>query len=427
MLLVLTFVIVKASTLYLLNIGTAWQELGNNKLRTFLSLLGVSIGVFCIVGVYTMVDSLKRNIQNSLDTLGNDVLYINKFAWMPEEGEKEYPFWKYKSRPNAKLAEVNFLQQNIPAIGYAAILHNDYQTAQFNGNELGVNISAVNYDYVHLQNLEFTQGRYFSVAEMQSNSYGIIIGKNIAEKFFPNLQPIGKTIKLYNRFFTVIGVLKKRGQEIGGGNLDDGAIVSYHCLKSFQNIEDDSQEMQDNTLMLKPRGKYPVMDLKYEVKGALRALRKIAPGKEDNFSFNLLSNIQMQVESIFAIVNGVGFCIGILSLLVGAFGIANIMFVIVKERTPQIGLKKAIGAKSASILIEFLIEAILLCLLGGLIGIGLVSLLAALVNKFADFPVSLRANNFIVGIVISLLVGVLSGLLPARQASRLNPVAAIRS
>ena len=186
-------------------------------------------------------------------------------------------------------------------------------------------------------------------------------------------------------------------------------------------------EFQDNTILLKPIKGYPVKDMKYEVKGALRAIRRISPGKGDTFSFNLLSNIQGQVESIFGMVNVAGFCIGLLSLLVGAFGIANIMFVIVKERTSQIGLKKAIGAKRNVILIEFLVEAVMLCIVGGLIGIGMVMLLAWIANSFSEFPVGLSLNNFLLGVGISVVVGILSGLIPAQQASKLNPVEAIRS
>jgi putative ABC transport system permease protein len=417
----------KQLSIYLLNATTAWQELRNNKLRTVLSLLGISIGIFCIVGVYTLVDSLQNNIQKSLSSLGNDVLYINKFAWMPEEGEKEYPFWKYKSRPQAKQKELKWLKQTIPTISYGTMLYNENTTSSFNGNMVNISINAVSYDFIHIQNLDLAQGRYFSVGEMAGTISNAVIGAGIKKSLFNNIDPIGKTIKIFDRSFLIIGVLKKRGQDATGMNLDDGAIVSYNYINSFKNIEDDKLEFQDNTIMIRPKKGYPVKDVKYEIKGAMRAFRKIAPNAEDTFSFNLLSTVQNQVESIFQIVNLAGFCIGLLSLLVGAFGIANIMFVIVKERTSQIGLKKAVGAKRNSILIEFLIEAILLCIAGGLIGIGLVMLLALLANSFSDFPISLSINNFLLGVGISVLVGIISGLVPAQQASKLNPVVAIRS
>jgi putative ABC transport system permease protein len=420
-------IVFKQLTIYILSASTAWQELRNNKLRTTLSLLGISIGIFCIVGVYTMVDSLKRNIQDSLSSLGNDVLYVNKFAWMPEEGEKEYPFWKYKSRPQAKQQELKWLIANVPAIAYGTMLYTESVKVKFDNIDLNVSNNAVSYDFEKMQNLELIKGRYFTIGEMQSSSNTVLLGNSTAKNLFANINPIGKAIKMYDRTFIVIGVLKKRGEDATGMSLDDGMITSYNYINSFKNLEDDQQEFQDNTIMLRPRKAYPVQDLKYEVKGALRAARRIAPSKEDNFSFNLLSAVQNQVESIFKRVNLAGFCIGILSLLVGAFGIANIMFVIVKERTSQIGLKKAIGAKRSVILIEFLIEAIMLCIVGGLIGIGFVMLLAWGANSFSEFPISLSLNNFFVGVGISVIVGIISGITPALKASKLDPVVAIRS
>jgi putative ABC transport system permease protein len=417
----------KQLLIYLQNAGSAWQELRANKLRTILSLLGISIGIFCIVSVFTIVDSLKNNIENSLSALGNDVLYINKFAWMPEEGEKEYPFWKYKSRPQCKVKELKWLKDNVPTIGYATMLYNQQSKAKYNGAVVDASVNAVSYDFIHIQNIELIKGRYFTQNEMNATSNSIIIGQGIQENLFATINPIGRQIKIDDRSFIVIGVLKKRGQDATGLNLDDGVICCYKYINSYKNIEDDKLEFQDNTIMIRPKKGYPVKDLKYEIKGAMRAVRTISPGKEDTFSFNLLSAVQNQVDSIFDIVNLAGFFIGILSLLVGAFGIANIMFVIVKERTSQIGLKKAIGAKQSSILIEYLIEALLLCLLGGLIGIALVMLLAWGANSFSDFPISLSLHNFFIGIGISVTIGLLSGYIPAKQASRLNPVVAIRS
>ena len=413
--------------IYLQNASTVWHELRNNKLRTLLSLLGISIGIFCIVGVFTLVDSLKNNIQDSLSTLGNDVLYVNKFAWMPEDGEKEYPFWKYKSRPQAKQKELKWIKENVPTVGYGTMIFNEGVNLKWNGNTVSGTLNAVSYDFIHMQNLDIASGRYFTISEMAGTSNGIIIGENVKTNLFQSINPIGRSIKVYDKTFTVIGVLKKRGQDVTGMQLDDGVITSYNYINSFKNIEDDKMEFQDNTILLKPIKGYPVKDMKYEVKGALRAIRRISPGRGDTFSFNLLSNIQGQVESIFGMVNVAGFCIGLLSLLVGAFGIANIMFVIVKERTSQIGLKKAIGAKRNVILIEFLVEAVMLCIVGGLIGIGMVMLLAWIANSFSEFPVGLSLNNFLLGVGISVVVGILSGLIPAQQASKLNPVEAIRS
>ena len=232
---------------------------------------------------------------------------------------------------------------------------------------------------------------------------------------------------MYDKTFTVIGVLKKRGQDVTGMQLDDGVITSYNYINSFKNIEDDKMEFQDNTILLKPIKGYPVKDMKYEVKGALRAIRRISPGKGDTFSFNLLSNIQGQVESIFGMVNVAGFCIGLLSLLVGAFGIANIMFVIVKERTSQIGLKKAIGAKSSTILYEFLLESAFLCIIGGLVGLFLVWLLTVALGAILPFPIFIAPSIIILALSICVILGMISGIIPASIAAKMNPVEAIRT
>jgi putative ABC transport system permease protein len=426
----LFFVLLKKKYKMLSYIKNTFTELSANKLRTGLSIMGISIGIFCIVAVFTVVDSLKSNIQNNLSSLGNDVLYINKFAWMPEDGAKEYPFWQYKARPQMKLNELKALTENIASIGFATILYNDATLMKSNtfGNSVtNGSVNAVSYDFNHLQNFEIEQGRYFTNSEMQNASNSILVGNTMAENLFGNINPIGQTIKMYGDNFTVIGLLKKRGKDITGFNFDQCVIAAYTKIKSLKNIENDKEEFSDNTIMVKPKKGYNFTEMCFEIKGKMRALRKIKPGAKNNFSFNYLSMIQGSIDSIFKMINGAGGFIGVFSLLVGAFGIANIMFVTVKERTSQIGLKKAIGAKKKVILLEFLFESITLSLIGGLIGIFLVFMFTFLAARFADFPITLTLSNFILGISISAIVGIIAGIIPAIKASNLNPVEAIRS
>ncbi len=413
--------------LFIQNTASALGELKANKLRTFLSLLGVSIGIFCIITVFTLVDSLRNQISNSLSSIGNNIIYVDKFPWVPEEGDKEYPFWKYKMRPSCTLAEMHLLKASVPSVKYASMLYNDRIPAKYLDNEMGnVAVNAACFDFNKLQAFEVEKGRYFTPSEMEAGRNAVVIGHTVAEELFENKQALGKSIKLYDRYFTIIGVLKKQGKDMTGFNYDNGLICSYKYLMQFKNIENPKDEFGNNSMLVKP-GNMPITDFKYELKGFFRGIRHVKPGTPDNFSFNQLSTLQSSIDGVFVIVNGVGFIIGFFSLLVGAFGIANIMFVTVKERTNQIGIKKALGAKRNVILTEFLIEAIVLCLLGGLMGIILVVIVAKILSGPVGFAVTMSATNFMIGVMVSLAVGIIAGLLPAIRASSLNPVVAIRS
>ncbi len=408
-------------------LNSAIVELRQNRVRSTLSVLGISIGIFCIIAVLTMVDSLKQNINESISGLGNNIIYINKFAWLPEPGEKEYAWWVYKSRPQCKNQELKLLKKNVSAISFATMLFNDNKLVKYNDNEIEqVTINAVGYDFNKLQDFEIEQGRYFSPKEAEGRN-AVLIGAEVKSELFGLGKAIGKSIMIYGKPFTVIGQLKKRGKDLTGFDMDNSIICSYKYLATFINVENNSNEFGDNTIMLKLKNNYTVENAKYEIKGALRAVRKIAPNKKDNFAINVLSSLQAGIDGIFATLNVVGFLIGFFSLLVGAFGIANIMFVTVKERTSQIGLKKALGAKNSIILIEFLFEAIMLSIIGGLIGIVLVFVLSFVATNQLDFIVTLSKNNFIIGVTISVLVGLIAGYIPAKKASKLNPVTAIRS
>jgi putative ABC transport system permease protein len=413
------------------HISMAVKELSTNKLRTFLSLLGITIGVFCIISVLTVFDSLEKNIQTSMQSLGNNILYIGKYPWIPEE-EGEYPMWKYKARPVCNKAELKAIEKQVSSAAYATLCYNSQASSiTFQQHEVsGAGVFAVTYDFNKLQPIDIEIGRYFSLAEMNgTQSNGVILGADIADQLFgKNINPLNKSIHLLDRKYTVIGVTKKQGKTITGFNFDGGVVISYNYLNSYKNIDKQiGNGFQDPLLMVKAKDGVKLTEMKYEIKSVMRALRKLRPKDKDNFSFNQLSTIQNSINSIFSNFTLFGWIIGLFSLLVGSFGIANIMFVSVKERTNIIGIKKAIGAKPNSILSEFLIESTLLCILGGLVGILLVYILSKILSGPIGFPVILSLSNFMLGVSISVVVGIVAGYIPAKRAAFLDPVIAIRS
>lgn len=415
---------------YLQILGTsivqAFQELRANKLRTFLSLLGITIGIFCIVSVVTLLDSMQNNIRESVSSLGSDVLYINRKPWMDEGGE--YKWWEFLRRKPLSEKELDDITEKVDRVRYATLCYTKGSNVSYRDQEITGAIGyAVTNNFDKIQNIELQQGRYLNYSELDGGVYVAVIGADLYKNLFiGNVSPLNKYITFMGRKFAVIGVLKESGENMAGFNFDNAVIYSFNIAKSLQNTASLSWS-NDPLIMVKADDGVNVDDLEIEVEGVLRAARKVKPGDKNDFSINRLSQISERLETLFSGINKVGWFIAGFSLLVGGFGIANIMFVTVKERTKYIGLKKAIGAKRHSIMLEFLIEAITLCILGGLIGIVIVLLLSLLLTTVFDFAVTLSLKNFFVGIGISAFVGLLSGLIPARSASRLDPVVAIRS
>jgi putative ABC transport system permease protein len=324
------------------------------------------------------------------------------------------------------------IHKYVNSASYTAISYSDEsENIKFGSNEFkGVGLFAVTYDFNKLQSIDINDGRYFSLSEMQgTQSNGIVIGATVAEQLFGNsISPIGKYIDIFSRSFQIIGVMKKQGKTITGFNFDGGAIISYNYLSSFRKIDNNiGSGFTDPIIMVKARNGFALDEMKYEIKSVLRANRKLRPSEADTFSFNQLDSIQKSISAIFLNFNIFGWIIGFFSLIVGSFGIANIMFVSVKERTRFIGVKKAIGARKFTILSEFLIESVILCMMGGLIGILFVMILSKILSGPLGFPVELSMNNFLLGLGISVMVGIIAGYIPAKRAANLDPVVAIRS
>jgi putative ABC transport system permease protein len=398
------------------------QELMVNKLRTALSLIGISFGIFCIIGVLATVNSLETNIQNQIKSLGTNTIYIDRFEY--SGGGPDYPWWKYLNRPTPKFDEVAEIKERSQLASYIAFIIATSGEIKYDNYALqGVSFYGVSNEENDIQPVTIAYGRFISGSEFLSGSPVVVIGNDNAEKLFYNpAQAVGKEIRVKDKKATIIGVIKKMGQSLIGWNYDASIILPYRFARQIFN-EDASRPI----IMVKGKEFVSSAALADELKGVMRSLRKINPKQEDNFSVNQITGFSDRISSVFVSINLGGWAIGILSLIVGAFGIANIMFVTVKERTPMIGLKKAIGAKNRSILSEFLLEAAIICLMGGLIGLLLVYLLTLIFTHLFNFPVYISVGILTLAISICIIIGILAGIIPAIIASRLDPVVAIRS
>ncbi len=412
------------------SIRLSFEEIVSSKLRSFLSLLGVSIGVLCVVSVTTAVTSLEKNIQSSFASFGTDILYIQKWPWIWAD-DNNYPWWRFLNRPNVNQRELNQLGQSMnTAEAIALINFTDRKTVKFGDRFVeNVNVTGATKDYNLIKNLDFVAGRYFTESEFNSGSHTCVIGANVSDALFSNSKSAeGKRIRVGGIELRVTGILKREGDDLFGFTLDNSLVIPYNTLPLFSG----SNVSGDPLVALKPKEGIPFDEMKYEAKGAMRAIRRLAPNQDDNFALNKMSVFSDGISSILAFVSFAGFIIGGFSMLVGGFGIANIMFVSVKERTNIIGIKKALGAKQIYILLEFLLEAVILCLLGGLIGLILMfSLIKSLewylvTYQESTFVFYITFKNIMIGFVMSFIIGVISGFIPAWQASRMKPVDAIR-
>ncbi|OMP76213.1 hypothetical protein BW716_26385 [[Flexibacter] sp. ATCC 35208] len=400
----------------------AVQELRMNKLRTFLSLLGITIGIFCIIAVFTATNSLESNIRKGLEALGSDVIFIQKWPW---DGGPDMPWWKFVNRPQPEYKELRYMTEKTHTVQFAAFAFSsgnkriDYKSESMEG----VEFLPVTEDYIKIQSLKIIGGRYFAGKENDGANVAIL-GGNIWDGLFGSPEAaLGKVIRVAGRPVRVIGVLKKKGSGMDAINYDNTVMVPY----AFGKTVVDERLYGDPFITVKAKPGISVKEMKDDLTGVMRAIRRLRPTEEDNFSLNEITSASGNLESIFVKINIGGIIIAMFALIVGGFGIANIMFVTVKERTNIIGLKKAIGARKKVILMEFLLEAIMLCLVGGGLGLLLVYMITLVLNMFDVFPVALTMKNIIIGLSVSTVVGVIAGFIPAWSASKLDPVVAIRS
>lgn len=401
----------------------AFDALRQNKLRTLLSLLGVTIGIFTIIAVRSAVDTLHNNLQQSVNKLGNNSIYIGKWPWI---GDENTPWWKYMQRPVPKLRDLDALQQRITdADGISYEIAFDSRTIKYKSNTVsGGQLNAVSYDHYKVWNFDLSEGRYFTETEANNGAPVAVIGNDLAKGLFPDGTGVGKQIKVMGRYVTIIGVFSKEGNDMLGNSDDKNVLIPINFAKGIIDVQSDNYQPQ---IVVRGKDNVSFGELHDELEQNMRAIRRLRPNEPDNFELNSSTIISGALSKLFDFLDVAGIIIGGFSILVGGFGIANIMFVSVRERTNIIGIQKSLGAKNYFILLQFLIESVVLCVMGGIIGLVSVYLITLAVKAATDIEVILNATNIIRGMSLSIVIGIISGIVPAYSASRMDPVEAIRS
>jgi len=392
-----------------------------NKLRTFLSLFGITIGIFSIISVFTVLDWMEKSIRDNVASLGDNVIYVQKFPW---SFDPNLAWWDIIKWPPVTDQDYEAVLKKSTKTETACFLAFQPEKVKYKKNIANdVSVAAVTYEFQDLRSFEMESGRYFSPFEVSSGKNVAVIGAVLAERLFEKADPIGKVITIAGFKTTIIGLFKKEGK--GGmtdSGMDDLTLVPLNFGKSFINMRNRFVEAQ---LMIKAKTGVAVQDLSDETTMILRAARRLQPGMTENFSVNRASMISQGLDSVFAAINIGGWVIGGFAILVGGFGIANIMFVSVRERTNIIGIQKALGAKKFFILQQFLVESVLLSIIGGLLGVFMIFLATLVINYLYDLNMYLTVANMFLAIFISGIIGVVAGYAPANAAAKMNPVEAI--
>ncbi|MBQ7773791.1 MAG: ABC transporter permease [Bacteroidales bacterium] len=412
------------------SVAFAFSQLQGDKFRTFLSLFGVSIGIFSIVAIFTAIDALQENVRRGFDTVGSDIVQVSRWPMMGEDEEgnaditQEFKWWEYMRRPNTSYEDYRFLSANSTLGENISFSIFSNQTARYGRRSVAnASVGCITRNFNSIMKFEVAKGRYFTPDEDSKGTAVAVIGHEMAASLFEDEEPVGKRLKVGTTTATVIGVIEKQGESmVSMGDLDYNIFVPLNFGRYMVN-----PRWADNSIYARPKAGVAQQELVDELRMLMRAHRRLAPGQKNNFSISTMGFIMESVQQVFSMINAVGWVIAGFSLLIGGFGIANIMFVSVKERTNIIGIQKALGAKKYVIMLQFLVEAAALAVAGGIIGILLVLLGVLLIPETESFTLTLSAANILYGVMIASVIGLLAGLIPAWSAASLNPVDAINS
>jgi putative ABC transport system permease protein len=399
----------------------AFKSVIVNKLRTFLSLFGITIGIFSIISVFTVLDWMEKSIHDSISSMGENVLYVHKFPWGLNT---KLPWWDIIKRPVVSKTDYQAVLNRSTKTASACFTVSQSEQIKYRKNLASdVDVMAITPEFVNIRSFEIDNGRFFSPEESASGKNVAVVGAVIAERLFDKADPVGKQITISGKRTTVIGVFKKEGKGgIGDTGMDEETLVPLNFGKTFVNMKNI---FLNATLMIKAKEGVPIQELSDETTMILRASRRLHPNESDDFAVNRASLISQSFSGVFAGINIGGWVIGGFAIIVGGFGIANIMFVSVRERTNIIGIQKALGAKRFFILQQFLVESMLLSLIGGMLGILMIFLATLVINYLYDLNMYLTIANIFLAVFISGIIGIVAGYAPANTASKMNPVEAI--
>jgi putative ABC transport system permease protein len=393
-----------------------------NKTRSTLTALGVIIGIVAVTLMGTAINGIQTGFDKSMAVLGDDVLYVGQWPWKPVRD-----WWNYRDRKKIETSYADRLNRMIAETPHSQLVvavptSSLVRTVKYGNNEVnGVYVLGTTSDFVITSTVDCTEGRFFNAMESRGGANVCVIGYDVADALFPSESPIGKSVLINGQLFKVVGVNARQGTFLGLFSWDSMVVLPLAAFHKYFSAKSESD------IRVKVKDKTKLEEAKDELTGLMRRVRGLPPEKKDDFSINEQQAFKSTLGPVKNSIAIAGLFITGLALFVGAIGIMNITFVSVKERTKEIGTRKALGARRRTILLQFLIESTALCLLGGFIGLTVAYLLCSGIGKaFPDFPIHFSLGLVIGSVLVSVFTGLVSGFAPAWSASRLDPVAALR-